>query len=200
LFVDYAWPGRRPRNREIAKSIAPLKYRHKCGRRSWSATLLSICRDGLRVAQRWFSGLNRPIRRPWRDSTLSTDIAPILFTLTFSIRGIGSAKLPVFWLLVLIVLPCTAPFSTCDLADLFGLGDDGRAPSHTSSRRAADGSVLDQSHAPAVRIGVARIRLPRLSLLPVSFVVPFAHAQRERQFLQLGHTRAPSALRPVLRI
>jgi hypothetical protein len=105
------------------------------------------------------------------------------------------AKLPVLWLLVLIVLPCTAPFSTCNLFDLF-------PQSHRSGATLHRGSGLDHAlpHPPALRVAAARTRLPRLSSTPASFVVPQSGGWRQRPSLELSYRNAPSTLRPILRI
>jgi hypothetical protein len=112
------------------------------------------------------------------------------------------AKLPAMWLLVLIVLPCTAPFSTRDWRDLFGLAGACRASSQPCRKPVASQSVLDHAltHPSALRVTVGRLRLPRLSLLPVALIVPFARVECQRRCSELEDPTAPSPVRPVLRI
>jgi hypothetical protein len=103
-------------------------------------------------------------------------------------------NLPVLWLVALIVLPCTAPFSTCDWRDLLS-GDGRRSPS-------ADRATVDHAlpHAPALR-AASRPRPPRESSeSPVRFVVPDLRPDLERILPQPDRRHVPSTLRSILRI
>lgn len=106
------------------------------------------------------------------------------------------AKLPVLWLLMLIVLPCTAPFSTCELFDLFPQNQ------HRHGTALHHGSVVDHAlpHPPPLRVAAARTRLIRLSETPARFMVPQAGGLAHRPLLEFGYRIAPSTLHPILRI
>jgi hypothetical protein len=105
------------------------------------------------------------------------------------------AKLPVLWLVVLIVLPCTAPFSTCDLFDLLPHRDH-----HSTTLHRGSGPDHALPHAPALRVAAPRTRLPRLSSRPAAFATPSSRPVLQRSLHRFGSTAAPSGLRRVLRI
>jgi hypothetical protein len=64
----------------------------------------------------------------------------------------------VVWLIALIALPCTAPFSTCDLADLLPAE---RAPQRPSSRPIDLRADHALPHSAAAARTIARVRYPR---------------------------------------
>ena len=62
------------------------------------------------------------------------------------------------WLIVLIVLPWSAPFPTCDLADLFGSSE---APHGTPASTASNPAAVDDGTAcliPAIATTVGRLK------------------------------------------
>jgi hypothetical protein len=104
-------------------------------------------------------------------------------------------KIPVLWLVALIVLPCTAPFSTCDWRDLVGQDSRHSARPH--------GTVMDHAwpHAAALRPPAVRTRQTRCaSPSPVRFIVPQLRPGFERFASHRGSGQAPSTLRLILRI
>ncbi|HET6897600.1 MAG TPA: hypothetical protein VFK70_04600 [Vicinamibacteria bacterium] len=107
-------------------------------------------------------------------------------------------KLFATWLVVLVVLPFTAPFSTCDLASVFG-GPHGkrtpvaRRPSVTS---ATDAAVPTAHRAPARgRVRVLPLRREPLALATTSSALAAVMSSES------GRGGAPPMVRaPILRV
>jgi hypothetical protein len=104
-------------------------------------------------------------------------------------------RLPVLWLLVLIVLPCAAPFST---SDLFDWAPRGHRQGTTLHREAVlDHALPDPS---PLWVEAEQTRQPRLSSAAASFVASRSGGLRRRPELKLSYSIAPSTMRPILRI
>jgi hypothetical protein len=103
----------------------------------------------------------------------------------------------VAWLIALIAVPCTAPFSTCDLADLLPSGS-------TPQRRPARPLDLTADralpHGAAAGRSVTRVRHPRAvgSGTPLCLVVRDQAAHLARVTSAPGHLSSP--LHRILRI
>jgi len=103
----------------------------------------------------------------------------------------------VAWLIALIAVPCTAPFSTCDLADLLPAD---RAPQRRLPRPLDVAADRALPHGAAAGRSVARVRHPRAvsSGTPPRVVVSDEAAQLARVTAALGHLSTP--LHRILRI
>jgi hypothetical protein len=104
---------------------------------------------------------------------------------------------PVVWLIALIALPCTAPFSTCELADLF---PSDRAPERRSPRPLDLSADRALPHSATAGRGTARVRHPRAmsSSTAPQLAVHDRAGELARVMAAPRHPRAPH--RRILRI
>ena len=102
------------------------------------------------------------------------------------------------WLIAQILLPFTAPFPTCDLADFLGSAEHHSAPLVPSNSR-ADG---DYAFAPPLATTSGRLKLVVVSSLDVSSVVGNAPAMANRRTIAAaGGRQRPAQGQPtVLRL
>jgi hypothetical protein len=108
-------------------------------------------------------------------------------------------KLFASWLVALVVLPFTAPFSTCDLASVFGPAHGKRAP---VARRSSVASATDAAVPTAARASSGgRVRLVPLRREP--FAVSTNASSSAAVLLSAASPdglREPTVLAPILRV
>lgn len=103
------------------------------------------------------------------------------------------------WLVVLVIAPFTAPFSTCDLASLFGGAQDQHAP---IAPRSAVASATDTAVPTALFVpNAGRVRLCSLGRVPLAeLATPSAAATVIASAVSAGGVREHTVLRTILRI
>jgi hypothetical protein len=108
-------------------------------------------------------------------------------------------KLFASWLVVLVVLPFTAPFSTCDLASVFGSPHGKRTP---VARRPSVASATDAAVPTAVRASASgRVRVLPLRREPFAVSTnPTSSAAVMSSAASPGGLREPTVLAPILRV
>jgi hypothetical protein len=108
-------------------------------------------------------------------------------------------KLFASWLVVLVVLPFTAPFSTCDLASVFGSPHGkripvARRPSAASATEAAVPAAARASNTGRVRVLPLRREPCAVSMTPSSPSVVMSSVPAP------GGPREPTLRAPILRV
>jgi len=108
-------------------------------------------------------------------------------------------KLFASWLVVLVVLPFTAPFSTCDLASLFGSPHGKRTP---VPRRPSVASATDAAVPTGARVSNSgRVRVLPLRREPCTVsTTTSSPADVMSCVASSGGLREPTVLAPILRV
>jgi hypothetical protein len=108
-------------------------------------------------------------------------------------------KLFASWLVVLVVLPFTAPFSTCDLASVFGPAHGKRTP---VARRPSVASATDAAVPTGARVSNSgRVRVLPLRREPCVVSTNATSAAAVTSCVAWpGGTREPTVLAPILRV
>jgi hypothetical protein len=108
-------------------------------------------------------------------------------------------KLFASWLVVLVVLPFTAPFSTCDFASVFGSPHGKRTPvaRRPSVTSATDAAVPTAARAPSK----GRVRILPLRREPFAVSTSGASSGAVTSSVASpGEPREPKILAPILRV